>query len=564
MPRKKRKPKPDVAAAADGARAEGVGRGSRVTAAPMTIGGYIRFVWDEFAPDSEIPPWPPDAFAIAAGLLRRADAYCRALDPKFPPHGPEQWTKLCRRLGSAWADAASRGTAPPAEVQDWWRVVAGAAGRPMDEVQSDRRLFEALLGIVAAADEACDGVGDFFGGEGERVSRFRAEVGKLMGRMDFRSICRRIHPSRACVLPKEHTPSIGMTLRSLTHHIALIPPAPVVARWRPAVGEVRTTINLLLVPWPERVKPHQFRAVESADLAGHMDPRHFRYFTFDPAASRVSLGEVELLVEKARSDVIGRDGRLDAVLFPEASLRPDDPDRLAVGLNTMIIGGIGAPAHGSELGTNSACVRIPLSGASSAPATAADLYIYGADQAKHHRWQLDEYQIMNYGIGARLDPRTRWWECIPVGQRELNFWGVFSRFSLAVLICEDLARQDPMADVVRAVGPDLVVALLQDGPQLDRRWSARYATILADDPGSSVLTMTSIGMAELSRPSGAAVSRVVALWKDAGGPARELVLPVGSKGLVITLSRRPRPEWTADGRIYEDSGYYALTGVHPV
>jgi hypothetical protein len=70
-----------------------------------------------------------------------------------------------------------------------------------------------------------------------------------------------------------------------------------------------------------------------------------------------------------------------------------------------------------------------------------------------------------------------------------------------VLICEDLARQDPAAELVRAVGPNLLVALLMDGPQLANRWPARYAAVLAEDPGTSILTLTSLGMVERSRPT---------------------------------------------------------------
>ena len=58
--------------------------------------------------------------------------------------------------------------------------------------------------------------------------------------------------------------------------------------------------------------------------------------------------------------------------------------------------------------------------------------------------------------------------------------------TLSVLICEDLARYDPVLTVMNAIGPNLVIALLMDGPQLERRWCGRYATALADDPGSSV------------------------------------------------------------------------------
>lgn len=107
--------------------------------------------------------------------------------------------------------------------------------------------------------------------------------------------------------------------------------------------------------------------------------------------------------------------------------------------------------------------------------------------------------------------------------------------TMSVLICEDLARPDPVGDLARAVGPNLIIALLMDGPQLADRWPARYAASLADDPGSSVLTVTSTGMSILSRPQeGENRSDVIALWKDARtGKARELQLPENAAALVL-------------------------------
>jgi hypothetical protein len=125
-------------------------------------------------------------------------------------------------------------------------------------------------------------------------------------------------------------------------------------------------------------------------------------------------------------------------------------------------------------------------------------------------------------------------------------------------------------DVVRAVGPNLVIALLMDGPQLRGRWPGRYAMSLADDPGSSVLSVTSIGMSDLSRPqdlsTGAMRNRVIALWKDAKSLSPvEIELPQGSDGIVLSISERYLEEWTADGRSdRKASGYPALTGIHPI
>jgi hypothetical protein len=84
----------------------------------------------------------------------------------------------------------------------------------------------------------------------------------------------------------------------------------------------------------------------------------------------------------------------------------------------------------------------------------------------------------------------------------------------ASLVCEDLAQNDDIAQLIRSVGPTVVICGLLDGPQLNSRWAARYASVLADDPGSAVLTLASRGMVERSRPQGRDPSRVIALWKD--------------------------------------------------
>jgi hypothetical protein len=136
-----------------------------------------------------------------------------------------------------------------------------------------------------------------------------------------------------------------------------------------------------------------------------------------------------------------------------------------------------------------------------------------------------------------------------------------------VLICEDLARQEPVSELVRSVGPNLVIALLMDGPQLDFRWPARYATVLADDPGCSVLTVTSLGMARMSRSeSGASGSRVVAMWKDdKDGRQVPIELPQGADAIVLSLARETKEEWTADGRSGPGRAFYpTLVGINPV
>jgi hypothetical protein len=187
-------------------------------------------------------------------------------------------------------------------------------------------------------------------------------------------------------------------------------------------------------------------------------------------------------------------------------------------------------------------------------------------QRKHHPWKLDEGQVIQYGLGGVLSPYREWWEYIDCTDRHLNFISISEDLVVCALVCEDLARPDPVANIIRSVGPNLVIALLMDGPQTKERWAARYATVLADDPGCSVLSLTSLGMAQLSRPrTGPSRSRVVALWKDRFNGATEIELPPGYDTVAISLSTRYDEEFTADGR--GDGGNAAfpiLSGVHPI
>jgi len=171
-------------------------------------------------------------------------------------------------------------------------------------------------------------------------------------------------------------------------------------------------------------------------------------------------------------------------------------------------------------------------------------------QYKHHRWLLDKSQIKRYGLSGVLDTDLTWWESIKIPKRRVSFLNVGDRMTISHLICEDLARQDPIAELVRHVGPTLVVTILMDGPQLKNRWSARYATVLSDDPGCSVITLTSLGMVKRHSSEFGLMSRVVALWNESGsGHSREIELAQGAEAILLTLRTDETPEKTADGRI---------------
>jgi hypothetical protein len=129
-----------------------------------------------------------------------------------------------------------------------------------------------------------------------------------------------------------------------------------------------------------------------------------------------------------------------------------------------------------------------------------------------------------------------------------------AELTLVALVCEDLAQNGHVAELIRSVGPTLVITGLLDGPQLTSRWAARYASVLADDPGSAVLTLTSYGMVQRSRPLQQDASPVVALWKDPTRGVREIPLEPGAHAILLTVCMDRATRRSADGRWPVDNG----------
>jgi hypothetical protein len=168
---------------------------------------------------------------------------------------------------------------------------------------------------------------------------------------------------------------------------------------------------------------------------------------------------------------------------------------------------------------------------------------------KHHRWKLDARQLQTYALSHRLAPDKFWWEKTPLPPREMLFAEFSSGSIVTTLICEDLARIEPCQVALRSVGPNLVLVLLMDTAQVVGRWPFQYAGVLADDPGSSILTLTSFGLIRRSNLSEDRSSREIALWREPhAGKPREIKLPVGYDAQLVSIRREYSLERTLDGR----------------
>jgi hypothetical protein len=243
---------------------------------------------------------------------------------------------------------------------------------------------------------------------------------------------------------------------------------------------------------------------------------------------------------------------VDGVLLPESAIDASEVDGLEALLDRhgvgMLTAGVRQRSTPSELPSNWVHTGVNPRLEKGGSPTASGEQWFHIRQNKHHRWSLDEGQILQYHLGGALHPHIRWWETMKVPRRTIHFVEHGDEIAIVSLVCEDLAQIDSVAEVIRSVGPSVVYAPLLDGPQISSRWSARYASVLADDPGSAVITLTSFGMVQRSRPHGRDSSPVIALSKDPVRGLREIRLEPGAQGVLLTVCGNRTTRRSADGR----------------
>jgi len=359
----------------------------------------------------------------------------------------------------------------------------------------------------------------------------------------------RIPRDRLRVLPKVRTPDGGISFRSVSRYVC-VRNAKVDAVWHKAparrLGTAQQRANILLLPWPLRVRERDFRPVAGSVQRTENEP--FGFFEFAPPEG-LDLDLLERVIVAAHEEV----ETVDVVILPEGAVPTGQLDELEEILArhrvTIVIAGMREPpaALDAPMPVNWVHLGVHLGGR-----------WWRYHQNKHHRWFLDENQIDQYNLGGALHPGVRWWEASQLPQRAVQFIELAEGITLVAVVCEDLARLDEVADLLRAVGPTLVVTVLLDGPQLTNRWTARYASVLADDPGSAVLTLTAFGFVQRSRPPGFPPSAVVALWKDSVHGFRELALENAAQGILLSTTVGHARRRSADGRLPADNAVELL------
>ena len=356
--------------------------------------------------------------------------------------------------------------ARPEQLERAWKALDKFHATPIGKIRESSAVAERLIRMALIADEACVGIGIDQQHESDDGSEspgtFLTLADWMLRSHDARSFCWEISADAICVLGKQHTPARGATFRSLSHHLSLHLPNDIEARWVNVLqhpserNHRRDTLSLLLLPWPTQIETSDFHSVPGASASSNLGS-HGSYFRFEPAKPTTPKSFGQLL---ARAIKLGckNAGQIDAIVLPESALTRAQyrvAERIAIGHRAILITGV-REASSKRRHDQNRCVFQPagfLREASHnnprARRLAEELRL---EQPKHHRWCLDREQLISYQLAGTLPIRQSAWENIEIPERTLYFV-TMNQMTWSVLICEDLARQDPAADLIRAVGP---------------------------------------------------------------------------------------------------------------
>lgn len=587
----------------------------------------------------EPPAFPPSIFGAVAYLLERGGVYHKivsedlAMPSKTPIEQANTSTLVVRKsdvaecceLGRAWlrhtqhlvelASKLAEAKGKPEKdrlsklVDDSFRHFEENTGKQIrklwddltflhrEHVLSDKpsKWWLPALKLLIISDEASVDLGYATGSPFEAFLRLYADWNQLIpiNNEKFHFLRDRtqqpfetkLNSNIVRVVPKSRTPTVGCTMRTLSHNLAIVPPEGIVRiNWfrSPIFEKEVAPLNLLLVPFPFEVSSLDFSPLihtrdAASKTAGHQKTaKHKGMFEVQQMwlrnGAQQSVAQsspeqiasfINALVDTAAADC----GRVHGVVLPELALdwptfaaivrRFTGPSRARQNLE-LLVAGISSLPDGTK--GNFAVTTTFANGQRNAR------YAFSHMRAKHHRWQLNSSQITDYALGATLDPNSLWWEGIGIPPREIDLSVLRGSSVFTAMICEDLARSEPCHEPLRSVGPNLVFVLLMDGAQLPSRWPARYATALADDPGSSVLTLTSLGLMHRTNNTCrySPPSRHIAIWKDDTGGTVQIECPRDSHAVLLTIVGEQAEESTIDGRPNWDAQAWRYRGHQPV
>ncbi len=489
--------------------------------------------------------WPPDLFAVTSHLLKNTGAYRYCLHPEYRKSTKgntnnkstvtgQSLIKERKDAGKKWAATLNQdllsSQPSPSPIREFvckfiesskevkmnmlraLDIYGHGTERLNDRQKNELNTAKSFLLNLIECHSIADVASDNFGLPGVYRNENCALLCLGNTLLNKRGTLSRLPKHKITVVPKLRTPRTGAELRNLSHHLhAEQTEIEVIWRFMPWAFTDKGQLHILAIPFPFELEEEAFD--ESVGFQRHTHG----LFNFKPnPGDSMRTKHIKALVHDFLS-YEAKAGKVHMVIFPEQAFTVEELKRFESELvkqkqEQSISNNVGKTAKDGSL-------PIIISGATESylkpeddnlqfpdvNAAYVSQYILGKwyrmSQFKHHRWSLEESQLNQYKIAGRLSVSKRWFENSFITQRRLTVVSCAPWLAVTPLICEDLVQQQPVAPIIRGIGPSLIVAMLLDGPQTEKRWPARYAGVLSQDPGSSVISLTATGMVNLARPS---------------------------------------------------------------
>lgn len=486
------------------------------------------------------PSTPQDIFAGVGVLLEESGALAfhgagvnipHSEYPKLLLDG--ETTTSMEDVGREWRNSHNK---VPMIVQTLWLELIKYWDFPLyyraykflrPRKRNDQHWWSVALKLFIIADAACEGigftpydrdentiVGEFWRQRINAIEKHRVSSKQPVKNIETpSSIAPQADPDVVCIQPKSLFPSIGSGSRVFSKNLSILRPRGLVrTQWAvnthiPGVNQ-DSGLNILVLPFPYSYEKNEFRIKPIKDENRAETVRVFElnqswldekpFSEFRDTCTKI----ITNCNDKLKKSV-------HAIVLPELALNrarfiefADFAKQLLPSLEFIVSG------------SSQNCAKIPNQSngnyiwirkyvaKSDGLHSASDKY-FDVSQSKHHRWQLEYNQILDYGLehgkDGGLDAQHPHWENFSGRPREVNFFAFREKSAFCGVVCEDLARSEPCHEIIRSVGPNLLFGLLMDGPQIEQRWGAKYASFFAADHGCSVMTISSRALVERSQ-----------------------------------------------------------------
>ncbi|HFD7156754.1 TPA: hypothetical protein ACF5TD_002456 [Enterobacter cloacae] len=510
--------------------------------------GYPRSYLDIFI-------WPGNAFVILASILDMKGDYKLLISGEETTWTFDDKDKVIQ-IGSQWRSFINDDLEKVnVDIQELITTIQDVFGnntlhKNLNDLIKDKNFIKSALLLCLAADECMDRKNYYINNSSSLKTKQSLHEKMLsfleLMKDDFGFQLSFSNETFGTVQYKSSVSQSGISLCSISHNISLVKPEILLKSIvRKTPTSVNSLFNILILPFPLNISRKNFKPVHEQNKLPMTDK--FGFFTYAPDED-VDSSLIISCLDKAIEEI----GDIDIIALPECSVSKSVAEIISNSLRNKfkdrpekcpaLIIGVYKVGDSTHFGENSLTLYVPDD-------KCGDKFnLTAVHQHKHHRWFLDRNQILNYKLGMSLATDKKWWEYTSITDRTLiSYYCQKHNIQISPLICEDLARQDPVAPVVRALGPNLIIALLLDGAQIRNRWPGRYAAFLSDDPGSCVLTLSPLGMTYRADGTGFSPSRNVAFWSEPNG-SKELKLEDNKQGIVLSLEKHEVEQWTADGR----------------